>query len=124
MTHDECYRLIARVVGLEPKLVHVPSDLLLAMPEVAGTHLKTYRHHSFFSLDAFKADFPGFQWEWDLEHGVRAYIEHGERDNIFGPVPEDSLENRIVSAWREASAAFKTSWQQPAGETRSASDCG
>ena len=117
MPHDEYYRMIASVVGEEPRLVHVPprlllshnlSELLLSMPGVAETHLNChFQYHSAFSIEAFKADFPGFKWRLTLEDGVSAFIEQNEKDGTFGNVKEELLEDKIIAAWQEAVRSFR-----------------
>jgi len=108
MTHDEYYRMIASVVGEEPKLVHVPTELLLSMPGVAETHLNChFQYHSAFSIEAFKTDFPGFKWRLSLEDGVKAFIEQNEKDGTFGNIKEELLEDKIIAAWQEAVRSFR-----------------
>jgi nucleoside-diphosphate-sugar epimerase len=110
LTFDEYVQLVGRVLGCEPNIVHVPVDALLAIDseEVRGSFLSTLaRYNTCFSVEAFRTDFPDFEWSMSLEDGVKAYIDHGDRNGIFPDAREEIYEDRIVRSWRSCLAGFR-----------------
>ena len=102
MTHDEYVGLFARALGVEPKLVHIPFEVLLdlKMPEIEEEILPILsRFNLFFSVDAFTKEFPDFKWELSLEDAAKQYVEHNDRMGNFAGAGEENFEDRIINAW-------------------------
>ena len=71
-------QLVGGALGVEPDLVHVPVEVLLAIDsaEVRQSFVPSLtRYNMCFSVEAFKRDFPDFAWRMSLEAGVRQYVE-------------------------------------------------
>jgi nucleoside-diphosphate-sugar epimerase len=104
MTHDEYVGLFARAVGKEPRLVHIPFEILLSLglPEIDGEILPILsRFHLSFSTDAFRADFPDFRWELSLEDAAGQYVAYNDRAGTFADPREEYFADRIIKAWQE-----------------------
>ncbi len=102
MTHDEYVMLFADALGVKPKLVHIPFEILLSLrlPEIEEEILPILsRFNLYFSTEAFVKEFPGFEWELSLEEAAKQYVEHNYRaGNLAGPFVED-FEDRITADW-------------------------
>ena len=107
--HDDYVRVFARVLGVEPVFVHVPSDVLLTLddPVIKEILPNLSKFNIAFSVDAFKKDFPSFKWEMSLEEAARRYIEHHDRAGSFADVKEEIFEDRVIRAWKKAIGGFR-----------------
>lgn len=102
MTHDEYVGLFAKVLKVEPKLVHIPFEVLLGLnlPEINDEILPILtRFNLFFSTEAFTKEFPDFKRKLSLEEAARQYVEHNDRLGRFGDPNEENFEDRIIKAW-------------------------
>jgi len=109
MTHDDYVVLFASVVGQEPYLVHIPTDLIYSLgaealedvllKEVTGFNL-------FYAVDKFRAEFPDFEWELSLAEAARQYVEWNDQHRLFPDVTEEIYEDKIIKAWQECLKHF------------------
>jgi len=110
MTHDEYVGLFAGVLGVEPKLVHIPFEILmsLGMPEIDDDILPILsRFNLHFSIDEFSREFPDFKWELSLEDAARQYVEYNDRIGTFDDPNTENFEDRIIKAWLDRVNDFK-----------------
>lgn len=120
ITHDEYITLFGRVVDKEPKLVHVPTDVLLSIdseeiriPVFRGEKLPCgllgvlTRFNLSYSVDAFKADFPEFNWELPVEEGIKQFVEWNDKNGTFAKGSVEIWEDKVIKAWRECMKHFK-----------------
>lgn len=110
MTHDEYVRLIGSVVGKEPNLVHIPTDLLfsLDMEEIQNDILGILtRFHLCFSIDAFKADFSKFRWELPLEEGIKQFVEWNDKNGNLVEANLETWQDRVIGKWEECIKNFE-----------------
>lgn len=109
MTHDDYARLLGRAAGREPRLVHVPHDLLLAMP---GDEIRQgpvgilLQFNLAFSVEAFRAEFPDFRWEPTLDEGMRRYVAGHEQEAFFADPAQEILDDRVIRLWQERTRQF------------------
>jgi len=108
ITHADYYRLFGRVVGVEPEIVAVPSELLLPLelrliPDNLLSELT--RFNVCFSVDEFRADNPGFVWERTLQDAAAEYVQFHDRAKDW-PAEVSNYEDRIVAAWRKCATSF------------------
>jgi len=109
MTGDEYYRLFARALKVEPRLVHVPKEMLLKLEkEVIPDDLlsELTQYHVAFSEDKFKSFFPKFEWKRSLQGAAREYVTYHERARDIPP-PKNGYEDRIIAAWKRCIRSFK-----------------
>jgi nucleoside-diphosphate-sugar epimerase len=108
-TQDEYYRAIGKVVGREPNIVHIPSDLLLSTQNPAITKSRiadVARFHLAFSMEKFQSYFPDFQWEFSLEQTVRRVIEDAQARGEFADLPQNTLDDEIIEIWQKCAQEF------------------
>ena len=109
ITFDQYLQLVGRVLGVEPDVAHVPIEVLLAIdsPEIEESFVPSLtRYNTCFSVEAFKRDFPGFEWRMSLEEGVRQYVDWYDRRGLFADPAQEIYEDRIIRAWRDCLARF------------------
>jgi nucleoside-diphosphate-sugar epimerase len=109
LTFDGYMALVAGVLGVQPELVHVPVEVLLAIDseEVRGSFVPSLtRYNMCFSVEAFKRDIPDFAWRMSLEEGVRRYVEWYDRHGLFPDAGEEIYEDRLIRAWQKCLAQF------------------
>ena len=100
MTYADYVRLFARVVGREPVLVCIPSDVILAVrvPEMANNLLdELTRFNVAFSIRRFLADFPDFQFE-PLEDAARRAVEWNFAQGHV--THTDVIDDHIIAAYQ------------------------
>ena len=96
ITHDDYITLFGRIVGKEPNLVHIPTDVLLSLDSEEmqipvfleeklpyGLLGVLTRFNLSYSVDAFKADFPEFKWELPVEEGIKQFVEWNDKNSTF-----------------------------------------
>ena len=109
LTFDRYLQLVGSVLGVEPELVHVPVEVLLAIDseEVRGSFVPSLtRYNMCFSVEAFKRDFPDFAWRTSLEEGVREYVEWNDRHGLFTNPGQEIYEDRVIRAWQQCLTHF------------------
>ena len=105
VTWDEYTRRTAAAVGAPaPKIVHLPTDFLLAVaPQRYVVLDEIFRFHGVYSNAKLKRDVPEFRLVTPYEEGVRrtvAWIDRHKKN----PAPDaDALEDRLVAAWEKFS---------------------
>ena len=110
LTFDQYLQLVGRVLDVEPELVHVPVEVLLAIDseEVRQSFVPSLtRFNMCFSVEAFKRDFPDFEWTMSLEEGVRQYVEWYDRHGLFADPDQEIYEDRVIRAWRQCLSHFR-----------------
>jgi nucleoside-diphosphate-sugar epimerase len=94
---EDLYLEFGKVVGKEPNIVHIPSELLYtAAPNLCG-HLyfeKTYP--GLFDNSKFKVDVPEFEAKISLHQGLQMMLDWFEKEaNVIDP-EKAALEDRLV----------------------------
>jgi len=81
MAWDQWYRLTAEAAGVEPKLVHIPSDFLAAcVPEMRGTLIGDKAVSAFFDNTKIKRFVPGYCATVPFTQGIRRTIAWFDAD--------------------------------------------
>ena len=105
LTWNEIYRLIGRAAGVEPQLVHVPSELIAAYDAEWGVSLLGDKAHSMvFDNAKLKRLVPGFRARIPFEQGAREIVAWFDADPANRPVEArlDETIDRILAACRAA----------------------
>lgn len=108
ITQDEYYRLFGRAAGVEPKIVHIPTELLLNVEaEVIPDNLlsELTQFNTYFSVQEFVRDVPAFKWDWDLDQAAADYVAYHDRAKDW-PTAGTSYEDRLIEAWYRARKDF------------------
>jgi nucleoside-diphosphate-sugar epimerase len=101
VTWDEYTRRTAAAIGAPPpRIVHVPTDLLLAIdrPRYAALE-EIFRFHGVYSSAKLKRDVPAYRSAMPFEEGVRRTVAWMDLHHTITPAESDPLEDRLVEAW-------------------------
>jgi nucleoside-diphosphate-sugar epimerase len=103
LTWDSIHRTIAARLGVEPAIVHVPSDFIAAVDPEMGSHFlgdKTYS--AIFDCSKLKRLVPEFATTIPFHAGIREsiewYLEDPGRQRVNPAV--DACMDRILAAWK------------------------
>lgn len=105
LTWNQIYRLLGRAAGVEPELVHVPSDLIAAYDRRIGDSLLGDKAHSaIFDNHKIKQVVPEFQATIPFAEGARQIIAWHLADPRRQKINEDfnALVDRILENYRKA----------------------
>ncbi|HVS54158.1 MAG TPA: NAD-dependent epimerase/dehydratase family protein [Opitutaceae bacterium] len=100
-TWDEYITRTAAAIGAPaPRLVHLPTDFLLALaPERYVSLAEIFRFHGVYSNAKLKRDVPEFRLATPFEEGVRRTVAWIDAHRPPPPLADEELEDRIVAAW-------------------------
>jgi nucleoside-diphosphate-sugar epimerase len=105
LTWNQIYTLMAHAAGVEPRLVHVPSDLIAAYDREWGDGLLGDKAHSMiFDNTKIKRLVPGFHATIPFAHGAKEIIEWFDADPANRTVDAklNQTINRILAAYELA----------------------
>lgn len=102
LTWDQIYRIIGEAAGIEPHLIHIPSEFIGCFDErLKGSLLGDKAHSMVFDNSKIKEFVPGFQATVSFAEGVRQSIRWFEavadRQKVNADL--DRLMDRIVAAY-------------------------
>ncbi len=106
LTWNEIYRLTAAAAGVPaPKLVHIPSDLLIAWdPDMEGTLLGDKSHCAVFDNSKLRRAVPGFRPRIAFRDGVRRTLDWFDADPARRRLPpeDDAHIEKLLAAYAQA----------------------
>lgn len=81
LTWDQIYQEAARAAGVEPRLIHIPSELITAYdPQAVGSLLGDKVHSTVFDNSKIKRFVPGFSADVTWSEGVRRALAWMDAD--------------------------------------------
>ncbi len=105
-TWNEIYALTAAAAGAPaPRLVHIPSDLLIAWnPDMEGTLLGDKSHTAIFDNAKLRRAVPGFCPRIAFRHGVRRTLDWFDADPTRRRLPpeDDAHIEKLLAAYAQA----------------------
>jgi nucleoside-diphosphate-sugar epimerase len=106
VTWDEYTRRTAAAIGAPfPRILHIPSDLLLAVdPARFGALAEIFRFHGVYANAKLKRDVPEYRPATPYAEGVRRTVDWMDRHGTIAPAAGDSMEDRLAEAWESLSA--------------------
>jgi nucleoside-diphosphate-sugar epimerase len=109
LTWNQAHEIVAAALGVEAKLVHIPSDVLSALnPEWLGGLTGDKANSVIFLNDKIKRAVPGFAATTRFDQGVREtvrYVESHPECQTLDP-EFDAWCDRIIEAWERAVATL------------------
>lgn len=104
LTWDTIHQLIGRALGIEPKIVHIPSDYIGRFsPEKGGSLLGDKAYSAVFDNSKIKGLVPDFRSKIPFEAGIRESLEwydaHPEAKIVNAET--DAEIERILVAWKK-----------------------
>lgn len=108
MTWDQYYTIVAEAAGVEPRLVHIPAELLGAcVPEMLGGLIGDKAVSVVFDNTKIKRFVPGYQATVPFTAGVRQTMAWFDADASRRVVDEEANArwDRLIDAWEHGFAA-------------------
>lgn len=107
LTWNQIHETIARVLGVEARIVHVPSDVIARIDARRGASLLGDKAWSLvFDNAKLRRLVPDFRARVSFEEGIRASIAWFEADAQRQRIDANETVERILNAWRRAEAAL------------------
>jgi nucleoside-diphosphate-sugar epimerase len=111
LTWDQIYALFAAGLGVEPKLVHVPSELYpVVAPEWfwSGEFLGDLGHSAVFDNSKIRRFVPGFAPRLTFERAVRRMLDWraAHSESTRGDAQTEAVLDRVVDAYHAGRNAF------------------
>ncbi|MBA4409348.1 MAG: NAD-dependent dehydratase [Odoribacter sp.] len=104
LTWDQIYQTIAANLGVEAKIVHIPSDFIVKMaPSFTGSLYGDKMWSTVFDNSKIKTFVPGFQANIPFSEGIRRTLDWFEADESRQFINEavNSEMDRIIRAYSE-----------------------
>ncbi len=108
LTWESIHRIVAACLGVEPAIVHVPSDFIAAVDPEMGQHFlgdKTYS--ALFDCSKLKRLVPEFRTTIPFQQGIRESIEwllaDPSRQTINAEI--DAVIEKVLAAWKRGMKA-------------------
>ncbi|HYN78933.1 MAG TPA: NAD-dependent epimerase/dehydratase family protein [Lamprocystis sp. (in: g-proteobacteria)] len=108
LTWDAIHHTVAAALGVEPRIMHIPSDFIAAVDPAMGERLLGDKTYSvLFDCSKLKRLVPGFSARIPLHLGVRESVDWLLADPARQAINAgmDATIERILAAWRRAMAA-------------------
>jgi nucleoside-diphosphate-sugar epimerase len=105
LTWNQIYSIVAQAAGVEPKLVHVPSDIIaLYDPDWGASMLGDKAHSVIFDNQKIRLLVPEFKATIPFWQGAKEIIEWYEGDPLRQKVDphNDSVQDRLIAAMKRA----------------------
>ncbi|GAB1484584.1 SDR family oxidoreductase [Treponema sp.] len=102
LTWESVHQTIAAVLGVKPRIVHIPSDFIAAVDPDIGQHfLGDKAYSALFDCSKLKRLVPAFQTTISFQAGVRESIEWMRKDPSRQKLDAriDSIIDRVLAAW-------------------------
>lgn len=107
LTWNQIHETIARVLGVEARIVHVPSDVIARIDARRGASLLGDKAWSLvFDNAKLRRLVPDFRARVSFEEGIRASIAWFGADPQRQRIDANETVERILNAWRRAEAAL------------------
>lgn len=108
LSWNQIHETLARVLGVEARLVHIPSDVIARIEPERGDSLLGDKCWSVvFDNAKIRRVVPGFRAEVVFEAGVARSIRWFEADPARQRIDRNASVERILAAWRRAMAALE-----------------
>jgi nucleoside-diphosphate-sugar epimerase len=102
---DDLYLEFGRIVGKEPVILHLPSEMLMKSDDTLFSHLHYEKSYAgVFDISKFKRDVSGFRAEISLNAGVGMMCDWYECDSIAVDPQKDALEDRLAAFYNRCEA--------------------
>ncbi|MDB6167888.1 MAG: Epimerase [Verrucomicrobia bacterium] len=103
VTWDDYTRRTAAAIGApDPRIVHIPTDVLLALDRKRYTALEEiFRFHGVYSNGKIRRDVPEYRSAMPYEEGVRRTVAWMDQHQTIVSCDTDPFEDRLVDAWEK-----------------------
>jgi nucleoside-diphosphate-sugar epimerase len=99
-TWDEYYAAVGRAVGKKPRIVHLPTDVIIknAPGSATGFLAEIARYHGAYSIEKIRRDIPEFDPRIDVEEGTRRHIAWLKAEGRLRKAPARPFEDALATA--------------------------
>ena len=107
LTWDQLYKIVGAAARVEPKIVHIPSDFIVAcMPEKEGSLLGDKSLSVVFDNSKIKRFVPGYCATVSFAEGIRRSLAWFDADPARKRIDHDANAtwNKLVSAYKKGMA--------------------
>jgi nucleoside-diphosphate-sugar epimerase len=108
---DDLYLELGRILGIEPKIVHVPTELLMKADSGMFAHLHYEKSYAgLFDNAKIKRDIPSFEVSMTLKDGLRMMLDWYEQEGHTVDETKMRLEDRLAAIhgdWSRQMEAFR-----------------
>ncbi len=103
VTWDDYTRRTAAAIGApSPRIVHLPTDFLLALDRPRHAALEEiFRFHGVYSSAKLKRDVPEYRPAMPFEEGVRRTVAWMDQHGKITSADTDPFDDRLVEAWEQ-----------------------
>ncbi len=101
-THDGYVKMFAIALGVEPNIVHIPTDFITSInrPDIQACLLHALtRFNIAFSIDRFLRDFPEFVWGVTLEEWSRHVVQWNIQHKALNGQDKELVDDEIIDSW-------------------------
>lgn len=100
MTWNQYHNTVAHVLSApEPKLIHIPADLLFRLaPEAAAITHYNFQYSNVYDNSAAKQDL-GFAYTVPFVEGLKRTVAWLDQNNRIEDSESDPFDDRLISAW-------------------------
>jgi nucleoside-diphosphate-sugar epimerase len=108
VTWDQYVQRTAAAIGAPaPRLVHLPTDFLLAVdPQRYVLLNEIFRFHGVYANAKLKRDVPEFRLATPFEEGVRRTVAWLDRHRPAPALEAETPEDRLIAAWDKFAASM------------------
>jgi nucleoside-diphosphate-sugar epimerase len=99
---EDLYTTFGRIVGMEPRIVHLSSDLLMTAAPQLCSHLyyeKTYA--GLYDNAKIRSVVPGYKADISLHDGIATMMDWYEREGCQVDAEKDELEDKLAAFHQE-----------------------
>jgi nucleoside-diphosphate-sugar epimerase len=98
MTWNEYYAAVGRAVGRAPRIVHLPTDVIVrGAPESATGFLREIAFtHGAYSIEKARRDIPEFNPAVGVEEGTRRHVRWLRATGLLARAPRRPFEDRLA----------------------------
>jgi nucleoside-diphosphate-sugar epimerase len=108
LTWDQVHQTIARTLCVEPRIVHVPTDVIARVDARRGASLLGDKAWStIFDNSKARRLVPGWSARVPFAEGIRASIDWFEADPSRQKIDANDTVERIIRTWHRAVAAME-----------------
>jgi nucleoside-diphosphate-sugar epimerase len=114
LTWDEYYGIVADALGVEARIVHIPSDFIVAcIPEKRGTLLGDKVRSTVFDNSKIKRFVPGYCATTRFSEGIRRTLAWLQADPARQQIDTaaNTMWNKVIDAYERGFAAAVRSFQ-------------
>ena len=104
LTWDQLFRIVGRAVGVEPKLVHIPSDFIAAcLPEKTGTLIGDKSVSVVFDNSKIKRFVPGYRATTSFAQGMERSLAWFNADPARKQIDHEAnaTTHKLIAAYKK-----------------------